>query len=166
MGTKTWQKERGGTGSHICLSAGGGHQGPQRLLACSDGWQGWLEKESHGGSTEVDLVVVVVLVVHTLCSTYTNMPKTEGEKKMTKTENSLKWLLPWSKHVLYLENKTTLFSCFTMEPALETKHKITCKLFVWKLFLSILKKCIFTVYIVSISLSFDQKSIYINTCKR
>ena len=48
MGTEAWQKERWRTGSHICWSAEGGHRGSQRLLAGSDGWQGWLEKESHG----------------------------------------------------------------------------------------------------------------------
>ena len=63
MGTEAWQKGRRRTGSHICRSAGGEHRGPQRLLAGSDGWQGWLEKEYHGGSTEVDLVVVAVAVV-------------------------------------------------------------------------------------------------------
>ena len=62
MGTEAWQKERRRTGSHICRPAGGGHQGPQRLLAGSNGWQGWLEKESHGGSTEVGLVVEVYYV--------------------------------------------------------------------------------------------------------
>ena len=68
MGTEAWQKERRRTGWHICRSAGGGHRGPQRLLAGSDGCQGWLGKESHGGeggggggSAEVHLVVVVVL---------------------------------------------------------------------------------------------------------
>ena len=52
----------------VCESAGGGNRGPQRLLAGSDGWQGWLEKESWKGGwgggggelIEVDLVVVVV----------------------------------------------------------------------------------------------------------
>ena len=63
MGTKAWRKERRRTGWHICLSAGGGHRGPQRLLAGNDGRQGWLEKESHGSSTEIDLVVVVVVGV-------------------------------------------------------------------------------------------------------
>ena len=63
MGTEVWQKERRRTGSLICRSAGGGHRGPQRLLAGSDGWQGWPEKEKHGESTEVDLKVVVVVVV-------------------------------------------------------------------------------------------------------
>ena len=42
---------------------GGGHRGLQRLLAGSDGRQGWQEKKSHGRSTEVDLVVVAVVVV-------------------------------------------------------------------------------------------------------
>ena len=37
---------------------------PRDLLAGSDGWQDWLKKESHGGSTEVGLVVVVV---HFVC---------------------------------------------------------------------------------------------------
>ena len=37
IGTEAWQKERRRTGSHICRSAGGGHRGPQRLLAGSDG---------------------------------------------------------------------------------------------------------------------------------
>ena len=37
VGTEAWQKERRRTGAHICRSAGGGHHGPQRLLADGDG---------------------------------------------------------------------------------------------------------------------------------
>ena len=48
MGSEAWQKERWGTGLHICRSVGGRHRGPQGLLAGSDGWQDLLEKESHG----------------------------------------------------------------------------------------------------------------------
>ena len=33
--------------------------GVPRLLACRDGWQGWFEKENHGGSAQFDLAVVV-----------------------------------------------------------------------------------------------------------
>ena len=36
-GNRSMVKEYQRTGSHICRSAGGGHRGPQRLLAVSDG---------------------------------------------------------------------------------------------------------------------------------
>ena len=64
MGTEAWQKERRRTGSHFCQSAEGGQESPE--TAC---WQQWMtglagEREPSGGggaSTEVDLVVVVVM---------------------------------------------------------------------------------------------------------
>ena len=62
-----WEPKRGkrnvrGQARTFCWSAGGGHGGPQRQCAGSSWWQGLLEKESHGVSTEVNLVAMVVVV--------------------------------------------------------------------------------------------------------
>ena len=53
METEAWQKESLRTSSRICRSAVGGNRGHQRLLASNVGWLGWLDKESHGGSTKL-----------------------------------------------------------------------------------------------------------------
>ena len=73
--------------------------GPQGLLAGNNGWQGWLEKETHGGLTEVHLVVVVVVGFHLSISPVQQY--TSIAANLTKM-----WIMQsWSKHHQLLSQK-------------------------------------------------------------